>query len=130
MGVDQSRWKMAFVFPMTSSSFMDSNHFEDGNGATISLKIAIPNKIESNLGFFIRLSHPCSHGIFSRFNTPTLKKNLLFVGQMMEKNIKLVFDNKECLIMDKLNKNANVARGEMTIEIIFKLIFPQVSHIV
>jgi hypothetical protein len=30
--------------------------------------------------------------------TPTLKKNLLFVGQMMEQNYKLVFDNKECLM--------------------------------
>jgi hypothetical protein len=46
--------------------------------------------------------------------TPTLKKNLLFVGQMMEHNYKLVFDNKECLIMDKLNQNVVVARGEMT----------------
>jgi hypothetical protein len=46
--------------------------------------------------------------------TPTLKKNLLFVGQMMEKNYMLVFDNKVCVIMDKLNQNAVVARGEMT----------------
>jgi hypothetical protein len=43
--------------------------------------------------------------------TLTLTKNLFFVGQMMEKNYKLVFDNKECLIMDKLNKNVVVARG-------------------
>ena len=35
--------------------------------------------------------------------TPTLKKNLISVGQMMEQNYNLVFDNKECLIMDKLN---------------------------
>jgi hypothetical protein len=55
--------------------------------------------------------------------TPTLKKNLLSVGQMMEQNYKLVFDNKECLIMDKLNKNAVVARGEMTEDRIFKLTF-------
>ena len=32
-----------------------------------------------------------------------------------------MFDNKEYLIMDKLNKNVVVARGEMTEEIIFKL---------
>ena len=41
----------------------------------------------------------------------------------MEQHYKLVFDNKECLIMDKLNKNAVVARGEMTEDIIFKLSF-------
>jgi hypothetical protein len=52
--------------------------------------------------------------------TPALKKNLLYVGQMREQNYKLVFDNKECLNMDKLNKNAVVARGEMTEDIIFK----------
>jgi hypothetical protein len=41
----------------------------------------------------------------------------------MEKNYKLVFDNKECLIMDKINKNVVVARGEMTANRIFKLTF-------
>ena len=55
--------------------------------------------------------------------TLTLKKNLLFLGHMMEQNYKLVFDNKECLIMDKLNKNVVVARGEMTEDKIFKLSF-------
>jgi hypothetical protein len=55
--------------------------------------------------------------------TLTLKKNLLSVGQMMEQNYKLVFDNKECLIMDKLNQSAVVARGEMIEDIIFKLSF-------
>jgi hypothetical protein len=55
--------------------------------------------------------------------TPALKRNLLFVGQMMEQNYKLVFDNKECLIMDKLNHNAIVAKGEMIEDIIFKLSF-------
>jgi hypothetical protein len=34
-----------------------------------------------------------------------------------------VFDNKECLIMDKLNHNAVVAKGEMTEDRIFKLSF-------
>jgi hypothetical protein len=29
----------------------------------------------------------------------------------MENNRKLVFDNKECLIIDKLNHNAVVAKG-------------------
>jgi hypothetical protein len=42
---------------------------------------------------------------------------------MMEQNYKLVFDNKECLIMDKLNKNAVVERGEMIADRIFKLTF-------
>ena len=45
--------------------------------------------------------------------TPTLKKGLLYVGHMMEKNYKLVLDNKEFLIMDKLNQNEIVERGEM-----------------
>jgi hypothetical protein len=55
--------------------------------------------------------------------TPALKKNLLSIGQMMEQNYKLVFDNNECLIMDKLNHNAVVAREEMTEDRIFKLSF-------
>jgi hypothetical protein len=42
---------------------------------------------------------------------------------MIEKNYKLVFDNKECLIMDKLNHNAVVEKGEMTEDRIFKLSF-------
>jgi hypothetical protein len=42
---------------------------------------------------------------------------------MMEKNYKLMFDNKECLIMNNLNKNAVVERGEMTEDRIFKLSF-------
>lgn len=41
----------------------------------------------------------------------------------MEQNYKLVFGNKECLMMDKLNKNVVVARGEMTEDRIFKLSF-------
>jgi hypothetical protein len=55
--------------------------------------------------------------------TLALKNNLLFVGQMMDKNYKLMFHNKECLIMNKINKNAIVARGEMTEEENFKLSF-------
>jgi hypothetical protein len=42
--------------------------------------------------------------------TQALKKNLLSVGQMMEQNYNLVFDNKECLIMDKLNHNEVVEK--------------------
>jgi hypothetical protein len=70
---------------------------------------------------------PALHGknefIEDTLLTSSLKKNLLYVGQMMEQNYKLVFDNKECLIMDKLNKNAVVARGEMIEDIIFKISF-------
>jgi len=42
--------------------------------------------------------------------TQALKKNLLSVGQMMEQNYNLVFDNKEWLIMDKLNHNEVVEK--------------------
>jgi hypothetical protein len=41
----------------------------------------------------------------------------------MEKNYKLVFDKNECLIMDKLNHNAVLEKGEMTKDRIFKLSF-------
>jgi len=34
-----------------------------------------------------------------------------------------VFDNKECLIMDKLNQNAVVARGDIIEDGIFKISF-------
>eukprot|EP00253_Pinus_taeda_P001602 PITA_01602 len=73
------------------------------------------------------VSIPTLHGnkklIEDTLLTPTLKKNLVSIGQMIEKNYKLVFDNKECLIMDKLNENEVVARGEMTEDKIFKLSF-------
>jgi len=54
--------------------------------------------------------------------TPTLKKNLLYVGQMMDQKYKLVFDNIQFLILDNLNKIV-VTRGEMSKDIIFKLSF-------
>ena len=38
---------------------------------------------------------------------PSLKKNILYVGQMMQQNYKLVFDNKEFLIMNKFKKIFN-----------------------
>jgi hypothetical protein len=70
---------------------------------------------------------PALHGkkkfIEDTLLTPTLKKNLLSVGQMMEQNYKVVFDNKKCLIMDKLNQNAVVARREMTEDKILRLFF-------
>jgi hypothetical protein len=62
--------------------------------------------------------------------TPTFKKNILSVGHMMEKNYKLVFDNKECVIMDKLNKNEIVARGEMVEDRISSFLLIQVTHTV
>jgi len=52
-----------------------------------------------------------------------LGRKLFYMGQMTEHNYKLVFENKGCLIMDKLNKETMVARGEMTEDRIFKLSF-------
>lgn len=42
---------------------------------------------------------------------------------MMEKNYKLVFFTKECLIMDKLNQNAVVATRKNTEDKNFKFYF-------
>jgi hypothetical protein len=39
-----------------------------------------------------------------------------------------VFDNKECLIMDKLNKKIVVVRGEMTKIEYSRFILIQVTH--
>ena len=50
------------------SSFMEKNHFVDGNGATIPYEMGIPNEIKYNLGLLIRLSSPYWHGIFSHVN--------------------------------------------------------------
>eukprot|EP01018_Ginkgo_biloba_P033513 Gb_25092 [translate_table: standard] len=48
--------------------------------------------------------------------------NLLSVGQMIEQDYKLEFDNGECLIKDKLNKGKVVAKGELTTDRLFKLV--------
>eukprot|EP01018_Ginkgo_biloba_P022741 Gb_37666 [translate_table: standard] len=53
-----------------------------------------------------------------------LKMNLLSLGQMMEQDYKLEFDNGECLIKDKLNKGKVVAKGELTTDRLFKLVIP------
>eukprot|EP01018_Ginkgo_biloba_P031822 Gb_30314 [translate_table: standard] len=50
--------------------------------------------------------------------------NLLSVGQMMEQDYKMEFDNGECLIKDKLNKGKVVAKGELTTDRLFKLAIP------
>eukprot|EP01018_Ginkgo_biloba_P034677 Gb_28622 [translate_table: standard] len=58
-----------------------------------------------------------------------LKMNLLSVGQMMEQDYKLEFDNGECLIKDKLNKGKVVAKGELTVDRLFKLVIPPQPYV-
>eukprot|EP01018_Ginkgo_biloba_P037147 Gb_15820 [translate_table: standard] len=60
---------------------------------------------------------------------PGLKMNLLSVGQMMEQDYKLEFDNGECLIKDKLNKGKGVAKGELTTNRLFKLVIPPQPYV-
>jgi hypothetical protein len=67
--------------------------------------------------------------IYDTLLTMTLKKNILLVGNTMEKNYKLLFDIKECWIMDKLNMNVVVVREEKTTYTFFKLTFSS-SHII
>eukprot|EP01018_Ginkgo_biloba_P014921 Gb_20081 [translate_table: standard] len=55
--------------------------------------------------------------------------NLLSVGQMMEQDYKLEFDNGECLIKDKLNKGKVVAKGELTSDRLFKLVIPPQPYV-
>eukprot|EP01018_Ginkgo_biloba_P011815 Gb_21812 [translate_table: standard] len=55
--------------------------------------------------------------------------NLLSVGQMMEQDYKLKFDNGECLIKDKLNKGKLVAKGELTSDRLFKLVIPSQPYV-
>eukprot|EP01018_Ginkgo_biloba_P022218 Gb_20056 [translate_table: standard] len=55
--------------------------------------------------------------------------NLLSVGQMMEQDYKLEFDNGECLIKDKLNKGKVVAKGELTTDRLFKLVIPPQPYV-
>eukprot|EP01018_Ginkgo_biloba_P033834 Gb_09514 [translate_table: standard] len=60
---------------------------------------------------------------------PGLKMNLLSVGQMMEQDCKLEFDNGECLIKDKLNKGKVVAKGELKADRLFKLVIPPQPYV-
>ena len=60
--------------------------------------------------------------IHNVLHVPALKKNLLSVAQMMEQNYRLEFDNGECLIKDKKNRGAIVAKGELTKDRLFKLV--------
>eukprot|EP01018_Ginkgo_biloba_P036303 Gb_23548 [translate_table: standard] len=55
--------------------------------------------------------------------------NLLSVGQMMEQDYKLEFDNGECLIKDKMNKGKVVAKGELTFDRLFKLVIPPQPYV-
>eukprot|EP01018_Ginkgo_biloba_P028148 Gb_21118 [translate_table: standard] len=58
-----------------------------------------------------------------------LKMNLLSVGQMMEQDYKLEFDNGECLIKDKLNKGKVVTKGELTTDRLFKIVIPPQPYV-
>eukprot|EP01018_Ginkgo_biloba_P037890 Gb_39221 [translate_table: standard] len=55
--------------------------------------------------------------------------NLLSVGQMIEQDYKLEFDNGERLIKDKLNKGKVVAKGELTSDRLFKLVIPPQPYV-
>eukprot|EP01018_Ginkgo_biloba_P021818 Gb_33583 [translate_table: standard] len=55
--------------------------------------------------------------------------NLLSLGQMMEQDYKLEFDNGECLIKDKLNKRKVVSKGELTADRLFKLVIPPQPYV-
>eukprot|EP01018_Ginkgo_biloba_P038963 Gb_30261 [translate_table: standard] len=55
--------------------------------------------------------------------------NLLSVGQMMEQDYKLEFDNGECLIKDRLNKGKVVAKGELTTDRLFKMVIPPQPYV-
>eukprot|EP01018_Ginkgo_biloba_P005754 Gb_37606 [translate_table: standard] len=48
---------------------------------------------------------------------------------MMEQDYKLEFDNGECLIKDKLNKGKVVAKGELTMDRLFKLVIPPQPYV-
>eukprot|EP01018_Ginkgo_biloba_P011608 Gb_41335 [translate_table: standard] len=55
--------------------------------------------------------------------------NLLSMGQMMEQDYKLEFDNGECLIKDKLKKGKVVAKGELISDRLFKLVIPPQPYV-
>eukprot|EP01018_Ginkgo_biloba_P026465 Gb_39185 [translate_table: standard] len=48
---------------------------------------------------------------------------------MMEQDYKLEFDNGECLIKDKLNKDKVVSKGELTTDRLFKLVIPPQPYV-
>lgn len=55
--------------------------------------------------------------------TPNLKHNLLSVGQIMEKNYKLIFEDNKCIIYDKNHEHRLVTTIPMTKNRLFPLKF-------
>lgn len=51
-----------------------------------------------------------------------LKKNILLVGQMMDRDYKVIFDNDKCTIKDKRKSKTIVAKGKMIKDRLFKLV--------
>ena len=63
------------------------------------------------------------------YYTPHLKHNFLSVGQMMEKNYKLIFENGTCVIFDKNNSNRVVTTVSMTKNRLFPLKFGENDNV-
>ena len=59
------------------------------------------------------------------YYTPKLKYNLLSVGQLCEKNYRVVFENMQCTIYDKNQKNKVITVVPMTKNRMFPLKFGQ-----
>lgn len=57
------------------------------------------------------------------YYNPNLKHNLLSVGQMMEQNYKLMFEDAQCKIYDKSHDNRLVTNVLMIKNILFPLKF-------
>lgn len=54
---------------------------------------------------------------------PKLKHNLLSVGKIMEKNYKVVFEDRKCMIFDKNKWHKHVTNISMIMNRLFPLIF-------
>ena len=57
------------------------------------------------------------------YYTPDLKQNLLSIGQMLEKNYKLVFEDRMCKIYDKNHGGRLVTTVQMTENKLFPIKF-------
>ena len=57
---------------------------------------------------------------------PGLAQDLLSVGQLMQRGFKLIFDENECLILDKGKKQV-VTKVQMTPNKIFPIILPLIT---
>jgi hypothetical protein len=63
------------------------------------------------------------------YYTPQLKHNLLSVGQLCEKNYKVVFENQQCTIYDKNRGNRVVTVVPMSKNRMFPLILENITTI-